>query len=84
MAHIKIGMDINGNKTATLKTDAGSFTKQVNVTAEMGSAFRNYQKGDVLFFHSADADAVQTFINLYKEIGTERQKQIIAAVGGWL
>jgi len=80
MAHIKISRDINGNKTATLVTSVGSFTKQVNISAELGSAFYSYHRGDILVSGSDDA-AIKAFLNHYKEYGTERQKRIVAAGG---
>jgi hypothetical protein len=83
MAHIKIGRDTNGNKTATLVTSVGSFTKQVNTTGEMGSAFHGFYRGDKIIIGDLHGlKAAQAFLNHYKEYGTEKQKRIVAAAGG--
>ena len=83
MAHIKIGRDTNGNKTATTKTDAGSFKIPVNQTSELSSAFYDFTSGDVIFFNEErGTNARNELRSFIEKNGTERQKKIISAVGG--
>lgn len=83
MAHIKIGRDANGNKTATLKTGNGQFTIHVNQTSELGSAFYNFTRGDVIKFNEIrGTNARNELRSFIEKNGTARQKEIIATAGG--